>query len=62
MTFGRQSNMSRRPHRADEGFHRSKRRKGVDRLAMLELYTNPPPPSRVRGFLSVLTGIFRRKA
>ncbi len=36
MSFGRQKNLMRRPGRADESFHRDRRRQNVDRLAMLE--------------------------
>jgi hypothetical protein len=36
MSFGRQRNMVRRASRPDESFHRNRRRKAVDRLAMLQ--------------------------
>ena len=36
MAFGRQSNMVRRALRPDEAFHRNRRRRTVDRSAMLE--------------------------
>ena len=36
MSFGRMNNMRRRSHRADESFHRNRRRRQVDRLGMLE--------------------------
>jgi hypothetical protein len=62
VTFGRQNNLSRRSHRADESFHRSKRRKGVERVAMLDIVkSGPRPPSAARRFLSALTGLFRRR-
>ena len=49
MNFGRQNNLSRRANRADETFHRGKHRKGVDRVAMLDLVkAGPPRPSAAR--------------
>ena len=62
VTFGRQNNLSRRAHRSDETFHRSKRRKGVDRVAMLDIVkSGPRRPSAARRFLSALSDLFRRR-
>ena len=48
MSFGRQRNMVRRASRPDESFHRNRRRKTVDRLAMLE---GPPRRTSLLGRL-----------
>jgi hypothetical protein len=55
VNFGRQNNMYRRAHRADETFHRGKRRRGIDHLAMLEAAkAGPRPPSAMRRMLSAI--------
>jgi len=55
-------NVYRRPNRSYEGYHRDKRRKNVDRLAILESRTSSVRrPSRFREFLSAISSIFRRK-
>jgi hypothetical protein len=55
-------NVTRRARRSDESFHRDKRRSGVDRLAILEARTGGGRrPSRLRLFLSALTGLLRRR-
>ena len=56
MSFGRQRNMMRRPSRPDESFHRSSRRRNVDRLAMLEQRTGGTPR---RGLASRLVAMVR---
>jgi len=56
--------MSRRAHRADETFHRGKRRRGIDQLAMFEAAkAGPRPPSAMRRMLSAIASVFtpRRK-
>jgi hypothetical protein len=59
VNFGRQNNMSRRAHRADENFHRGKRRRGIDHLAMLEAAkAGPRPPSAVRRMMSAIASVF----
>jgi hypothetical protein len=52
-------NVSRRPNRKDETFHRDKRRRGVDRLGMLEGHRRRP--SALRVFFSALGGLLRRR-
>jgi hypothetical protein len=52
-------NVSRRPNRKDESFHRDKRRRGVDRLGMLE--GRRRRPSRLKALFSALTGLLRRR-
>jgi hypothetical protein len=57
MTFGRMNNMRRRSYRPDESFHRNRRRRQVDRSAMLE------PRRRQSGFgrlLGALLGMVFR--
>lgn len=49
-------NVYRRPNRSYEGYHRDKRRKNVDRLAILESRHTPPKPSAFRRFLIALAG------
>ena len=51
-------NVSRRSNRKDESFHRDKRRRGVDRLGMLEGHRRPSP---LKVFFSALTGLLRRR-
>jgi hypothetical protein len=51
--------VSRRPKRKDESFHRDKRRRGVDRLGMLEGHRRRP--SALKVFFSALTGLLRRR-
>jgi len=59
MTFGRMNNMRRRSHRADESFHRNRRRSNVDRSAML---MGPRPRRSVLSrFFGTILGIFSRK-
>lgn len=54
-------NVSRRPRRSDESFHRDKRRKNVDRLAILESrVSDRRRPSALRIVVSALTGFLRR--
>jgi hypothetical protein len=55
-------NVYRRPNRSYEGYHRDKRRKNVDRLAILESRNAPPPRSRFREFISALGSIFKRRS
>ncbi|HEX4797170.1 MAG TPA: hypothetical protein VH370_25480 [Humisphaera sp.] len=43
MAFGRQSNMVRRALRPDESYHRNRRRRAVDRSAMLESHPSRTP-------------------
>ena len=52
-------NVSRRPKRKDESFHRDKRRRKVDRLGMLEGHRRRP--SALKLFFSALTGFLRRR-
>lgn len=54
-------NVYRRPNRSYEGYHRDKRRKNVDRLAILEARRDPTIRRRsaVREFFAALTSIFR---
>ncbi|HEX8915582.1 MAG TPA: hypothetical protein VF796_24730 [Humisphaera sp.] len=57
-------NVYRRPNRSYEGYHRDKRRKNVDRLAILESRTNPTPRRRgaFRELVSAIVGgLFRRR-
>lgn len=56
-------NVSRRPKRSYENFHRDKRRSGVDRLAILEARTGSrgPRSSALREFFSALGSLFRRR-
>jgi hypothetical protein len=55
-------NVYRRPNRSYEGYHRDKRRKNVDRLAILESrHAGPPPPSAVRRFLGAIGRLMRRR-
>jgi hypothetical protein len=62
VTFGRQNNMSRRAHRSDETFHRGKRRRGLDHLAMFEAAkAGPRRPSAIRRMLSAIAGVFTRR-
>jgi len=42
MSFGRQKNMVRRTSRPDESFHRNRRRRAVDRAAMLDPSSHKP--------------------
>ena len=53
-------NVTRRPNRKDESFHRDKRRRGVDRLGMLE-GGRRRRPSALKIFFSALTGLLRRR-
>jgi len=59
MQFGRMSNMRRRSYRPDEGFHRGRRRKNVDRSAML--YSGARRKSRLGRLMSAIFGLFSRK-
>jgi hypothetical protein len=59
MQFGRMSNMRRRAGRPDEGFHRGRRRRGVDRSAMLYSGTRRKPLI-VRMMFAILS-LFSRK-
>jgi hypothetical protein len=54
-------NVYRRPNRSYEGYHRDKRRKNVDRLAILEARKDPTVRRRsgFREFLAALASIFR---
>jgi hypothetical protein len=53
------NNMRRRSHRADESFHRNRRRSNVDRSAML---MGPRPRRSVLSrFFGTILGIFSRK-
>ena len=62
MSLSGNYNVSRRPKRSYENFHRDKRRSGVDRLAILEARNGGGRrPSRLRLFLSALTGFLRRR-
>jgi hypothetical protein len=55
-------NVYRRPNRSYEGYHRDKRRKNVDRLAILESrHAGPPPPSAMRRFLGAIGRLMRRR-
>ena len=50
-------NVYRRPNRSYEGYHRDKRRKNVDRLAILESRNAPAKPrSAFKDFVSGLLG------
>ena len=53
MSFGRQRNMVRRASRPDESFHRNRRRKAVDRLAML-VGGRPHRPSLLSRLLKLI--------
>ena len=54
--------MSRRANRADETFHRGKRRRGLDHLAMLEaVKAGPRSPSAMQRMLSAVAGVFSRR-
>jgi hypothetical protein len=57
MTFGRMNNMRRRSYRPDENFHRNRRRRRVDRSAMLE---SPKRSSSIGRFLEALMGMIFR--
>jgi hypothetical protein len=46
--------MNRRAHRPNESHHRDARRKGLDRLAMLEAKTNPPRTSWIQRLIARL--------
>jgi hypothetical protein len=59
MTFGRMNNMRRRSSRADESFHRNRRRSNVDRSAMLMGDRRRRSPL-TRLFTAIL-GIFSRR-
>jgi len=59
MQFGRMSNMRRRTYRPDENFHRGRRRKNVDRSAMLYSGTRRKP-MLVR-LVSAVLGLFSRR-
>jgi hypothetical protein len=54
-------NVYRRPNRSYEGYHRDKRRKNVDRLAILEARHDPTVRRRsaFREFVSAVLSIFR---
>ena len=54
-------NVYRRPNRSYEGYHRDKRRKNVDRLAILESRTKPVKRSALRQFISRVAAILQRK-
>ncbi|MDB5294170.1 MAG: hypothetical protein JWO31_153 [Phycisphaerales bacterium] len=56
-------NVYRRPNRSYEGYHRDKRRKNVDRLAILESRTGSAakPRGAFRDFVSALLSIVRRR-
>lgn len=55
-------NVYRRPNRSYEGYHRDKRRKNVDRLAILESRHTPSGRrSAFREFVSALASIVRRR-
>ena len=55
-------NVYRRPNRSYEGYHRDKRRKNVDRLAILESrHSTTPRRSRFREFISAIASIVKRK-
>lgn len=58
MSFGRQKNMIRRASRPDESFHRNRRRRAVDRTAMLD--PSSRKPSLLVQVLRVL-GLKRRR-
>jgi hypothetical protein len=57
MTFGRMNNMRRRSYRPDENFHRNRRRRRVDRSAMLE---SRKRSSSIGRFLEALMGMIFR--
>ena len=59
MTFGRMNNMRRRSSRADESFHRNRRRSNVDRSAML--MGNRPRRSPLTRLLTAIVRVFSRK-
>ena len=56
-------NVYRRPNRSYEGYHRDKRRKNVDRLAILEARHDPTVRRRspLRDLLSAIASIFKRR-
>jgi hypothetical protein len=56
-------NVYRRPNRSYEGYHRDKRRKNVDRLAILESRATPATRRRsaFREFVSAIGSIFRQR-
>lgn len=59
MTFGRMNNMRRRTYRPDENFHRGRRRRSVDRSAMLD--PGRPRRSGIARFIGVIFGLFSRR-
>jgi len=59
MQFGRMSNMRRRSGRPDEGFHRGRRRRAVDRSAML--YSESRRKPLIVRMVSAVFGLFSRK-
>ena len=59
MTFGRMNNMRRRSHRADESFHRNRRRSNVDRSAML-MGARPRRSPLTRLFTAIFSLFSRR--
>jgi hypothetical protein len=59
MQFGRMSNMRRRTYRPDENFHRGRRRKNVDRSAML--YASGRRKPLVVRMVSAVLSLFSRK-
>ena len=59
MTFGRMNNMRRRSHRADESFHRNRRRSNIDRAAMLN--SSPRRGSKIARLFGAIFGLFSRK-
>lgn len=54
-------NVYRRPNRSYEGYHRDKRRKNVDRLAILESRHTGGRRSTFRELISALASIVRRR-
>jgi hypothetical protein len=54
-------NVYRRPNRSYEGYHRDKRRKNVDRLAIFESRHAPPKPSAFRRFTMALASFLSRR-
>lgn len=59
MQFGRMSNMRRRSYRPDENFHRGRRRKKVDRSAML--YSGSRRKPLMVRMVSAILGLFSRR-
>ena len=53
--------MVRRANRPDETFNRDRRRKGLDRSAMLEAKTRPPHTSLIERFLRKVASVFSRR-